>query len=102
MTPADWQVPYAKSLAVYLNGDTIHDLDSQGLLEADASFLIFINAFAGKLEFVLPRISPSGRWRPILSTDPNLNMDRTYPRGFHYTMEGQSLILWQEVSRRFR
>jgi glycogen operon protein len=102
MTPADWQAPYAKSLVVYLNGETIHDLDSQGLLEADASFLIFINAFAGKLEFVLPRVSPGERWRPILSTDPTFNIDRTYPRGFHCTMEGQSLILWQEVSRRFR
>jgi glycogen operon protein len=101
MTPADWQVPYAKSIAVYLNGETIHDLDAHGLLESDASFLLFINAFAGNLDFSLPRIQPKDRWRPLLSTDPALNMGRTYPSGFRHSVEGQSLIVWQEVSRRF-
>jgi glycogen operon protein len=102
MTPADWQVPYAKSLVVYLNGETIHDLDTQGLLEADASFLFFINAFADDLEFVLPRIAARGRWQPVLSTASTFDMERTYPSGFRHAMEGRSLMLWKEVSRRFK
>ena len=44
MEDADWESGFAKSIAVYLNGDEIHSTDSLGHAVVDDSFLVVFNA----------------------------------------------------------
>ncbi|MEV8631108.1 glycogen debranching protein GlgX [Streptosporangium sp. NPDC051023] len=55
MTDADWNVGYAKSLAVFLNGDAITEPDRRGRQIKDASFLLLFNAHNDVIEFTIPK-----------------------------------------------
>ncbi len=58
MTDADWNVGYAKSLAVFLNGSSIPDPDLHGQPVVDDSFYLLFNSWDQDLDFALP----SARW----------------------------------------
>ncbi|WP_433253078.1 glycogen debranching protein GlgX [Streptosporangium sp. CA-135522] len=55
MTDADWNVGYAKSLAVFLNGDAITEPDRRGRQITDDSFLLLFNAHHDVIEFTIPK-----------------------------------------------
>ncbi|MFF4411131.1 glycogen debranching protein GlgX [Streptosporangium sp. NPDC001559] len=55
MTDADWNVGYAKSLAVFLNGDAITEPDRRGRRIVDDSFLLLFNAHHDVIEFTIPK-----------------------------------------------
>ncbi|WP_326827008.1 glycogen debranching protein GlgX [Streptosporangium sp. NBC_01639] len=55
MTDADWNVGYAKSLAVFLNGDAITEPDRRGRQITDDSFLMLFNAHHDVIKFTIPR-----------------------------------------------
>ena len=57
MTDEDWETGYAKSVAVYLNGHGIPDLDVRGQRVFDDSFLLCFNAHYEPIEFRLPDAS---------------------------------------------
>jgi isoamylase len=75
MSDEDWNVSYASSLALFLNGDGIPDPDPRGQPVADDSFFLLFNAHYEPLEFVLP----DGRWkgtgREIIRTDVGMVED---------------------------
>ena len=54
MTEADWDTAFDKSIAVYLNGQGIPDLDPRGHRVTDDSFLICFNAHFEPIQFTLP------------------------------------------------
>jgi isoamylase len=54
MSDEQWQVGFAKSLAVFLNGDAIPSPGPRGERVTDASFLVFFNAHHEALPFRLP------------------------------------------------
>ncbi|MEU4538429.1 glycogen debranching protein GlgX [Streptosporangium sp. NPDC023825] len=55
MTDADWNVGYAKSLAVFLNGEAITEPDRRGRRIVDDSFLLLFNAHHDVIKFTLPK-----------------------------------------------
>jgi glycogen operon protein len=55
MTDEDWDSGFAKSVAVFLNGDAIITPDDRGRKIRDDSFLLFFNAHHEPLRFSLPR-----------------------------------------------
>ncbi|MEO3804250.1 glycogen debranching protein GlgX [Nonomuraea sp. B1E8] len=55
MTDSDWNVGYAKSLAVFLNGDAITEPDRRGRPIRDDSFLLLFNAHHDTLQFTIPK-----------------------------------------------
>ncbi|MEV4182629.1 glycogen debranching protein GlgX [Streptosporangium canum] len=55
MTDADWNVGYAKSLAVFLNGDAITEPDRRGRQITDDSFLLLFNAHHDVIKFTIPK-----------------------------------------------
>ncbi|MEV7005903.1 glycogen debranching protein GlgX [Streptosporangium sp. NPDC051022] len=55
MTDADWNVGYAKSLAVFLNGEAITEPDRRGRQIVDDSFLLLFNAHNDVIEFTIPK-----------------------------------------------
>ncbi|WP_067831867.1 glycogen debranching protein GlgX [Actinomadura kijaniata] len=71
MTEHDWQVGFAKSLAVFLNGDAITEPDPRGRPVRDDSFLLLVNAGDAAIEFALPSPEYGERWEFALDTaDP--------------------------------
>jgi isoamylase len=68
MTDADWEVGYAQSLGVFLNGAALPDPDRHGRPVRDDSFYMMLNAWEKDLDFVLPapRYAPS--WVKLLDT----------------------------------
>jgi isoamylase len=73
MDDEDWNTGYARSIAVFLNGQGIPDRDSLGARVVDDSFLLLINAWHELITFALPDPDYAPGWRTVLDTaDPRL------------------------------
>jgi len=68
MTDADWGASYARSLAVFLNGDAISEPDPRGGKIADDKFLLLFNAHNNQLTFTLPEASYAAGWEVVIDT----------------------------------
>jgi len=68
MTKADWQVSYARSLAVFLNGEAIPSRGPRGERVVDDSFFAVFNAFDDELAFRLPGIGFCLSWTTVIDT----------------------------------
>jgi glycogen operon protein len=71
MSDEDWNGGFARSLAIYLNGDGIPELDEIGRRVVDQSFLLLFNAHHQAVPFTLPAESYGRIWSIVLDTaDP--------------------------------
>ena len=68
MSDDDWDSGFAKSIAVYLNGNGIPDLDVRGQRVTDDSFLLYFNAHYEPIEFTLPPADFGSVWQPVIDT----------------------------------
>ena len=95
MTQQDWQNGFARSLAVFLNGEEIATPDPRGRRQRDDSFFILFNAHDHPLRFTLPRGPFGRRWMRVLDTaDP---LPRFYRAGGHVPVAERSLVLLRKV-----
>ncbi|MEE6167266.1 MULTISPECIES: glycogen debranching protein GlgX [unclassified Mycolicibacterium] len=92
MTAEDWETGYAKSMAVYLNGHGIPDLDVRGQQVVDDSFLLCFNAHYEPIEFVLPPKDFAAQWTPVISTAANLD-DTPLAAGAKVTVESRAVLV---------
>jgi glycogen operon protein len=79
MTGDDWQVSYAKSIGVFLNGQAIPTAGRRGEKIVDSSFFVVFNASDGELDYVLPPAEYGDMWFKVLDTvpdDPGLAIPR--------------------------
>jgi glycogen operon protein len=67
MTDEDWDVGYARSLGVFLNGRAIQGHDEQGRPITDDSFILLFNAHTEGVRWSIPPEYAAG-WRLILDT----------------------------------
>jgi isoamylase len=73
MSDRDWEVGFANSVAVFLNGDAIDEPDRRGEPIRGDSFLLLFNADDEDLTFTLPPARYGGEWVKVLDTaDPGL------------------------------
>jgi glycogen operon protein len=71
MTDEDWAAGFAKSLAVFLNGDAITEPGPRGERVTDDSFLLMFNAAEHDVYFTIPPASYGDQWAHELDTaDP--------------------------------
>jgi glycogen operon protein len=68
MTSEDWSAGYARSLAVFLNGEAIAAPGPRGERVLDDSFYAVFNAYEGDLEFTLPDAVYGDGWVPVIDT----------------------------------
>ncbi len=68
MTGGDWQVSYARSLAVFLNGDAITEPGTRGEQIRDRNFLLLFNAHSDSVRFALPGAAYAGGWQVVIDT----------------------------------
>jgi glycogen operon protein len=96
MTGEDWDAGFAKSLAVYLNGDAITEQGRHGEPIKDDSFLLLINASEIDLEFTVVPAEYGDRWHKVLDTTDRYFSDHDTPPvkpGEKVTVTSRSLQL---------
>jgi glycogen operon protein len=67
MTDQDWNVGYARSLGVFLNGKAIQGHDERGRPITDDSFILLFNAHTAGVRWTIPE-DYGQAWRLILDT----------------------------------
>jgi isoamylase len=68
MTDADWNTGYARSLAVFLNGEAITEPGPRGDAVRDESFLLLFNADREAVTFTLPGRQFGDGWEVLVDT----------------------------------
>jgi glycogen operon protein len=68
MTEEDWNVGYAKSIAVFLNGEAMAEPDARGERVVDDTFLWLVNAHYEPLAFALPPDEWGSSWTRVFDT----------------------------------
>ena len=80
MSDQDWTTGYARTVAIFLNGQGIPDRDAVGERVVDDSFLLLINAHHQQITFTLPDESYGRSWETVIDTaDPLLAHSRRRP-----------------------
>ena len=93
MTDEDWRHGVAKTLAIFLNGDAIPDLDARGQRVVDDSFLVLFNAHHEPVEFQLPGERFGERWVKVVDTADEFDEGVQLKAGDALDVEGRSLVL---------
>jgi glycogen operon protein len=94
MTDEDWETGYAKSMAVYLNGQGIPDLDERGQRITDDSFFLCFNAHHEPIEFVLPPSDFAEHWVAVVNTAADCNTD-PIAAGARVVVEARAMLVLQ-------
>jgi glycogen operon protein len=68
MSNQDWDVGFAKSVAILLNGDAIPTKNNRGGPIRDLTYYLIFNGHYERLDFRLPPAAYGKRWRHILDT----------------------------------
>jgi glycogen operon protein len=94
MSEEDWQKGFAKSFAMFLNGDALRDLDEAGNILRDDSFLLLFNAHHEPLRFALPAASFGNRWTVEVDTTVDAGTaSRAVAAGELVDVSGRALLV---------
>ncbi|HKE01014.1 MAG TPA: glycogen debranching protein GlgX, partial [Planctomycetota bacterium] len=99
MGEGDWNEGLAKSLAVFLNGEEIPQVDPRGERIVDDSFLLLLNAHHEPVSFAMPAREYGHRWTRVLDTfdeDPPQDESELEP-GAGYLCGPRSLALLRRL-----
>lgn len=69
MTDSDWQMGFARTVGLFLNGKAITTPDDRGEPVVDDSFLLLFNAHSESIEFTLPSAQWGERWAKVIDTN---------------------------------
>ena len=99
MTQEEWTAGFAKSIAVFLNGEEIPHRGPKGERIVDDSFLLLFNAHHDTIEFTLPPAAWGTRWSAELDTAEPLGTPApaTHTAGDRLPVTGRSLVILQRV-----
>jgi glycogen operon protein len=75
MTDQDWGSGFGRSIAVFLNGNGIPDLDVRGERVRDDDFMLMFNAHDEAIAFQVPDKPYPESWVPVLATSPESESD---------------------------
>jgi isoamylase len=97
MTPEDWQSGI-KSVAVFLNGETIPEPDARGERVVDDSFLLCFNAHAYPVEFLTPDGKYARQWTVVVDTfDPADGPGRVVTAGTTVSIPERSILVFRKT-----
>ncbi len=99
MGQEEWTAGFAKSIAVFLNGDEIPQRGPKGEAISDDSFLLLFNAHHDTIEFTLPPETWGARWTAELDTAEPLGTAEpaVLEAGAKLPVTGRSLVILQRV-----
>ena len=99
MDDGDWDSGFGKSIAVYLNGHGIPDLDNRGQRVTDDSFMLFFNAHYEPIEFTMPPSEFGASWEPVVDTSDPVRIVGAKPidAAEPVTLDGRSVLVLRAV-----
>ncbi|MDQ1643793.1 MAG: isoamylase [Actinomycetota bacterium] len=98
MAEEDWRNGYAKSLAVFLNGEAIAEPTDRGEPIVDDSFLLLFNAHHEDMAFTVPKEIYGERWEVVIDTAAPIVDDRPSARaGEPVSVEARSILVLRRV-----
>jgi isoamylase len=98
MNGRDWGSGFGKSVAVYLNGLGIPDLDARGQRVTDDSFVLCFNAHHEPIEFTLPPEEFGRAWVPVVDTSiltPNGQKSEPIAASNTVLVEARTMVVLQ-------
>ncbi|NDJ19700.1 glycogen debranching protein GlgX [Myxacorys almedinensis] len=100
MTQSQWDVGYAKSIAVFLNGNKIPSPGPQGQRISDDSFLLCFNAHYDTIEFTLPDGFHENRWQMIIDTKESrfVTSDRIFTGSQAVPVIGRAIVVLRQLT----
>ena len=98
MNDGDWEVGYAKAIAIHLNGEAISEPDRRGERVRDDSFLLLVNASDEDLTYTLPD-AHRGMWNCVLDTTTSyvLDEENIIAAGERPVVEARSILVLRRV-----
>ncbi|MGN6637274.1 MAG: glycogen debranching protein GlgX [Mucilaginibacter sp.] len=95
MTAEHWNQDFARSIAVFLNGQGLHAVDSEGQKVIDDNFYIIFNSSGQAIEYKLPDESYATDWRIIFNTAQYGQEEgkQLYKANEKINIDGRSVIL---------
>lgn len=95
MGDENWTQDFAKSLAVYLNGQGLRSVSPKGEKILDNDFYVIFNAYEKELDFKLPPEKYGDAWVKILDTHENYlgENGKIYGADDLIKVEGRSVVL---------
>jgi isoamylase len=100
MSDEDWDSGFARSVAVFLNGEGIREPDVRGDRIVDDSFLLLFNAHHEPMLFTVPDLRAGERWQVEIDTadlpagDADARMVKT---GEQIDVEARSVLVLRQV-----
>jgi glycogen operon protein len=103
MRDQDWSTGYARSLAVFLNGNAITEPGPRGDAVRDDSFLLLFNADPEALDFTLPGSEFGASWEVLVDTTawPSPGATDVHP-GQSLELAGRSLMVLRGANAALR
>jgi glycogen operon protein len=99
MSEEDWGEWFAKSLGIFINGDTIPNPNARGEPVTDDSFYLIFNAHHEALEFVLPGKPWGTSWVLLLDTARGwIGEAAPHPAGARVEVAPRSVVLLQRAA----
>ena len=100
MTTQDWDQEHRRSLAVFLGGEVLGELDAHGKQMTDDNFLLLLNADHEPMTFTLLKLNGRTRWQIVLdtTTEDGIGRPRHLRGGSRLTLGPRSLVLLREHS----
>jgi isoamylase len=103
MSEEDWNNPSTQSLAMFLAGRGIDDLDEQGRPLVDDNLLLLVNASHLDLTFAMPALDAvKDDWQLLVDTADDRAESRVAAAGGSTVLMGRSLKLFRSPSRVIR
>ncbi len=93
-----WTDAWNKSIALLLNGKTLHVMDEDGHPVVDDSFLILVNAAEEGVEYVLPDPPDTNPWRQVLDTENVENPFCAADAGEKVVVGGRSVRVYSDCA----
>mgnify|MGYP000925357963 CR=1 FL=1 len=93
MDAESWANGYARSVAVFLNGDAIHEPDPRGQRIVDDSFLICFNAHYEAIDFTIPTADYGAGWQLVVDTTDQAALVTMHLPGGEVTVGPRSVVV---------
>ena len=100
MSDQDWESGYARSVAVFLNGEEIAEPDLRGERVTDDSFFLLFNGHFEPIEFVLPDVGAGEHWSVAVDTAAPLldeALERSMKPGQPVMVEARAVLVLRKV-----